>query len=240
MIRHPVKDFNCPSFEAEDQAIVELNAILGEGRGDSVLVHCWGGSGRTGTVIIGAMRNLGIINAVQYARLHGKSVYLDIKEQEEFLASQRLMLSNDLMTKCPDMVQHILFNHVASLATAQKIELVKDHEQAKLAPEELEVLRRAYHLVATHGNNAVSVKHLLETLHGAVLDKDGPPAAKTIAEPNMAAKAEGVLRVIEYITGLESVTIDSEVVTFDVFVNICRWSKAMGAGAFLAKAKAAL
>jgi hypothetical protein len=47
--RQSVRDFSCPS---EDEMRAILDAIDGElARGETVYLHCWGGVGRTGTVV---------------------------------------------------------------------------------------------------------------------------------------------------------------------------------------------
>ncbi len=48
--RHPIRDRDIPRSGAQMTAILdEIDAALGSGKG--VYVHCWGGIGRTGTVI---------------------------------------------------------------------------------------------------------------------------------------------------------------------------------------------
>ncbi len=48
--RHPIRDRGIPRTRAQMIAILdEIDAALGEGKG--VYVHCWGGVGRTGTVV---------------------------------------------------------------------------------------------------------------------------------------------------------------------------------------------
>ena len=48
--RHAIRDRDIPRSRAQMTAILdEIDAALGQGRG--VYVHCWGGVGRTGTVV---------------------------------------------------------------------------------------------------------------------------------------------------------------------------------------------
>ncbi len=47
--RHPIVDNSIPAFETMEEIIDSMNKHLQEGR--NVYVHCWGGSGRTGTAL---------------------------------------------------------------------------------------------------------------------------------------------------------------------------------------------
>lgn len=81
VVHSPIVDFSLPSFEVEDKDIVAITSKLEEGK--SCLAHCWGGSGRTGTVVIGVVNNTGVQHPIVHCRKHpGKSIYLDIPEQE--------------------------------------------------------------------------------------------------------------------------------------------------------------
>jgi hypothetical protein len=46
--RFPIRDFSCPSVEEMRATLDAIDAALER---EVVYVHCWGGSGRTGTVI---------------------------------------------------------------------------------------------------------------------------------------------------------------------------------------------
>jgi hypothetical protein len=48
-VRMPIKDLNVPSRETMESILVEIDLSLVQGR--SVYIHCWGGRGRTGTVV---------------------------------------------------------------------------------------------------------------------------------------------------------------------------------------------
>jgi hypothetical protein len=47
--RLPVRDFSCPSREEMESILMTIDDALE--RGKCVYVHCWGGIGRTGTVV---------------------------------------------------------------------------------------------------------------------------------------------------------------------------------------------
>jgi protein-tyrosine phosphatase len=49
MVRRPIRDLDVPSLEKMAAIVGEIERFLGHGL--PVYVHCWGGRGRTGTVV---------------------------------------------------------------------------------------------------------------------------------------------------------------------------------------------
>merc|ERR1719443_1478734 len=122
------------------------------------LVHCWGGSGRTGTVLIGAMANLGISNPIPYAR-RAKSVYLDIAEQEQFVATQRIIITEKMHKECPTLTKHIVFDHIADLCAADG-PLVPVH--GTMQGTEVKALRDLFELADISGDGALSTQEIID------------------------------------------------------------------------------
>ena len=91
----PIVDFTAPALEIEAKNIEDLNLALV--KGENCIVHCMGGTGRTGTVIVGAIQNLGFDHAIKHIRKYGKSTYLEIKEQEELIEAQSKVLTAKMM-----------------------------------------------------------------------------------------------------------------------------------------------
>lgn len=76
----PVVDLAAPSF---DQMKAILAAIdTGLERGETVLIHCWGGHGRTGTVVGCWLREQGYGSDEALARI------VELRKHNEFLRSQ--------------------------------------------------------------------------------------------------------------------------------------------------------
>lgn len=86
VIHRPIEDYHVPSRNVQLQDINDITARLVEGK--NCLVHCFGGSGRTGTIVVGVIRNLGVKDPIRYSRAF-KSVYLDTLEQETFISGAR-------------------------------------------------------------------------------------------------------------------------------------------------------
>ena len=152
----PVADYNTPSFETENSNIEKLDCALRLGQ--SCLIHCWGGSGRTGTVLIGAVQNLGLTNAIKHCR-KVKSVYLDIQEQEQFLEKQHIVVTEAMAEKSPELVQKLVGAHFSKLCS----QLSSKWEPAKgeIPANEEAALRMVFRVADLHGlEDFVSVSAL--------------------------------------------------------------------------------
>lgn len=155
VLRRPVEDYNTPSFDIENHTIADLSIALK--CGENCLIHCLGGSGRTGTVIIGALQNLGVQDPIGFAR-GVKSVYLDIKEQEEFLNRQRTIITETMVQKCPELAKDILLMHIDKLAHATALV----QTDGEMDHAEVTGLQMVYNLAGRSGHaEAISVNELL-------------------------------------------------------------------------------
>ena len=74
-----------------------------------------GGTGRTGTVVIGAVHNLGFRHPVIHSRMHGKSSYLEIAGQEDFLEAHHKVITAEMMRQCPTLCYKIVFDQLNEL-----------------------------------------------------------------------------------------------------------------------------
>jgi protein-tyrosine phosphatase len=66
-IRRPIRDFSAPTEEEMAQTLNVLDDALA--RGEVVYVHCWGGRGRTGTVVACHLVRHGLDPAAALARV---------------------------------------------------------------------------------------------------------------------------------------------------------------------------
>lgn len=106
VLRVPSADFDIPALVPFEAAIEFMTLALHQGR--STLIHCWGGSGRTGTFAIGVFKNLGAQYPVDRARLYpGKSVYLDVREQELFLKQMPLLVGDKIREHAPELAREM-------------------------------------------------------------------------------------------------------------------------------------
>lgn len=84
MFNCPMNDFMPPN---PSQLVLCTEAIIGWLiKGKNVVVHCFGGSGRTGLAVASVAKTLGVPDVITRLRSYpGKSVYLDVHEQELML-----------------------------------------------------------------------------------------------------------------------------------------------------------
>merc|ERR1711964_591926 len=82
MERFPITDYSVP--ESKVATVDLIKRLLSDLRnGKRILIHCAGGNGRTGLVLLGLYRLLGIQQPLRKLRCI-KSVYVDTKDQERF------------------------------------------------------------------------------------------------------------------------------------------------------------
>lgn len=83
VIHHPIKDYaTIPTGEMD----ILTERVLDAMRDGNCLVHCMGGSGRTGMVVVDVLKKLCVADPIEYCRSI-KSVYLDTEAQVQFLDS---------------------------------------------------------------------------------------------------------------------------------------------------------
>lgn len=83
VIHHPIKDFAIIPAEEIDSLTDRMLDVMQSG---NCLVHCMGGSGRTGMVVVEVLKKLCVPDPIHYCRSI-KSVYLDTEAQVRFVES---------------------------------------------------------------------------------------------------------------------------------------------------------
>jgi hypothetical protein len=92
--RFPIRDFCCPTVDEMAATLDALDAALER---DVVYIHCWGGSGRTGTVVgcwlvrhrMDAEEALATIAALRRETAYGERPSPESDEQREFVRNWR-------------------------------------------------------------------------------------------------------------------------------------------------------
>ena len=86
-VRRPIKDFTAPTPEYIQNILDEIDDAVSQGKG--VYVHCWGGKGRTGTVVgcylarHGYAQGQDILNLIQKLRHNDPELYRPSPETPE-------------------------------------------------------------------------------------------------------------------------------------------------------------
>merc|ERR1712137_337619 len=140
--------------------------------GKGCLVHCWGGSGRTGTVVIGALKELGSQRPIFEAR-KVKSVYLDIAEQEQFVESLSLTMREDMVKRHPRFANILVNQHLADLCAHP--ENLKDGSGLVL-PDERQALEEFFHRMDSDGSGTLSPSEFTKNLQGIYGSSEGAAA----------------------------------------------------------------
>lgn len=109
IICRPIPDFDIPKSRELIQDIKDITFDLAEGR--NVLVHCAGGTGRTGMVICSVFRNLGVHDPIAWCR-RVKSTYVETQAQEDFINTVPLVLDTRICTSHPALARAIAGKHL--------------------------------------------------------------------------------------------------------------------------------
>jgi len=131
-----IPDFQIPVAGDLIDNILDLTYHLSQGR--NCLVHCAGGTGRTGMVIAAVVKNLGIYDPVARIR-RVKSTYVETYDQELFLKNMPKAIDSRILRQCPMLAMAIAAEHLIQVFITHGEEL----DQSEIAKnEELNPLRK--------------------------------------------------------------------------------------------------
>jgi hypothetical protein len=104
-----IPDFQIPTSGDLVNNILDLTYHLSQG--ENCLVHCAGGSGRTGMVIAAIYKNLGVYDYVARIR-RVKSTYVETYEQELFLRNFPKVIDSRIVRDSPILAKAIAAEHL--------------------------------------------------------------------------------------------------------------------------------
>ncbi len=78
------------------------------------LVHCAGGSGRTGVVVAGIVKNVGVQDSIAWAR-RVKNTYVETAAQEAFVKSIPPVLDERIALKNPTLAKAIVASQLLGI-----------------------------------------------------------------------------------------------------------------------------
>jgi len=104
-----IPDFQIPTSGDLVNNILDLTYHLSKGR--NCLVHCAGGSGRTGMVIAAIVKNLGVYDPVARVR-RVKSTYVETYDQELFLKNIPKAIDQRIVQENPYLAKAIAAEHL--------------------------------------------------------------------------------------------------------------------------------
>lgn len=89
-------------------------------QGKNVLVHCAGGNGRTGMVIAGIVKSVGVRHPIPWIR-RVKSSYVETEEQEKFVKSLPVIIDAKIAERFPTL---------AKVIAVETLQLAQQHHYA--------------------------------------------------------------------------------------------------------------
>ncbi len=104
-----IPDFQIPTSGDLVSNILDLIYHLSQGR--NCLVHCAGGTGRTGMVVAAVVKNLGLYDPVARIR-RVKSTYVETYDQELFLKNMPVAIDYRILHESPELAKAIAAEHL--------------------------------------------------------------------------------------------------------------------------------
>jgi len=121
-----IPDFQIPTQGDLVNNILDLVYHLSKGR--NCLVHCAGGTGRTGMVLAAIIQNLGVYDPVTRIR-KVKSTYVETKDQETFLKNMPRAIDSRIVTEKPLLARAIAAEHLIQVFFTHKGKIEKQSTQ---------------------------------------------------------------------------------------------------------------
>merc|ERR1719240_1515744 len=94
--------------------------------GETCLVHCFGGSGRTGMLVVGVLRAMGCRRPIDEAR-KVKTVYLDTEKQAREIQDISFSMDEQLPWTDPLLAVVLAAEHIHLLCNSSKIDIKSCH-----------------------------------------------------------------------------------------------------------------
>ena len=130
-----IPDFDIPTEGDLVNGILELTYQLAKGR--NCLIHCAGGSGRTGMVVAAIVQNFGVKEVLSKIR-KVKSTYVETAEQELFLKNVPKALSKKIVKTMPNLACAIAAEQLIAVFQTHKKQLRKAEKET----EKVEAMNR--------------------------------------------------------------------------------------------------
>jgi len=167
-----IPDFQIPTQGDLVNNILDLVYHLS--KGENCLIHCAGGSGRTGMVIAAIIQNLGVYDPVTRIR-KVKSTYVETKDQEVFLKNMPRAIDKRIVKEKPHLARaiaaehliQVFFTHKDMIEKAQDQDAVRESLGDNVEPldqaeedELLEAYRQTFDLIDNDGSGTLEKEEL--------------------------------------------------------------------------------
>ena len=121
-----IPDFQIPTSGDLVANILDLVYHLSQGR--NCLVHCAGGTGRTGMVVAAIVQNLGVYDPLARIR-KVKSTYVETREQELFLKNMPRAIDKRIVQEKPHLARAIAAEHLIQVFHTHGGEIEKTNSE---------------------------------------------------------------------------------------------------------------
>jgi len=180
--------------------------LLAQGR--NVLIHCAGGTGRTGMVVASVVKSVGVSNPVQWIR-QVKSTYVETKQQEEFVASLPAIIDTRISSKYPTLSSVIALGMIEMSMKQHKMhheptnsskKLPTTIEEIGLSPEQIQDYCGVFNLYDVDGSGSVTVEEF-----ATILGKINSSASAEAIIKSVDVNSDGNISRFEFLLALSSV-----------------------------------
>eukprot|EP01038_Epipyxis_sp_PR26KG_P004526 gene4526-6391_t len=204
IIHRPIADFKIPNHPDMVANIKDLTWRLAEGK--NCLVHCAGGNGRTGMVIAGIVRNLGVTDAVQWIR-KVKGKYAETKEQEAFVETLPPVLDAKIAKKHPILAKAIAAEQILDfISTNKEVPWATRQNKGNLIPPPIDISKQidfnlAFDLIDEDKSGSISLSELLKLFQTL-----GATVTKEEVTQFLKSDNDGLISKQEFILAMSSIT----------------------------------
>ena len=188
VIHRPIVDFSIPEQRDMIRDIQDLTWRLAEGK--SCLIHCAGGSGRTGMVIAGIIKNVGVKDPVAWVR-RIKTQYCETPDQEAFVNSLPAVLDSRLSQRHPMLAKAIVAEHILDTVISGKVTLSGKFTHSR---EQDKNFGEAFDLIDTDKSGEISMSELL-----ALFNTLGAEVPEDMVRAFFARENNGVITRDEFV-----------------------------------------
>lgn len=178
IVHRPFADFSVPNQQELMDDIKDITWRLSEGK--NCLVHCAGGSGRTGCVIAGVMKNVGVKDPIAWVR-RVKTVYVETLDQEKFIHAMPPVIDPRLVEKHPDLLRALAAEHIIdTLLKKPRKGVILNIEQQK------KEIGYAFDLLDEDKSNGISCPEIVHLFQHVGVDINSKKIQELLTSPELA------------------------------------------------------
>lgn len=177
ILHKPFADYSVPNHEDIVQDVKDLTWRLAEGK--NCMVHCAGGSGRTGTIIAAVMKNVGVKDPIAWIR-RVKTVYVETEEQEKFVNTIPPVIDPRICMKHPELARAVVAEQIMDALIAKPLRDHLGEDALVLTPDQARAFDYAFMVVDADDTGSIELEELKRMFEGVGMDTTKGTIAKFI------------------------------------------------------------